>query len=53
MNTASQIAPLIGIAPACLALGVARATFYRAQQGVAMLVPAAPASALAPGPVRA
>ena len=42
MNTASQIAPLIGIAPACLALGVARATFYRAQQGVAMLCPRRP-----------
>jgi len=42
MNTATQIAPLIGIAPACLALGVARATFYRAQQGVAMLCPRRP-----------
>lgn len=31
MNAAMEIAPLNGIVAACLALGVARATFYRAQ----------------------
>ena len=31
MNTAVQIAPRVGIVAACWALGVARATFYRAQ----------------------
>lgn len=32
MNTAREIAPEIGIAAACRGLGVARATFYRAQR---------------------
>ena len=32
MNTAREVAPRIGIGVACLALGVARATFYRAQR---------------------
>ena len=31
MNSAREVAPQIGIAAACLGLGVARATFYRAQ----------------------
>ncbi len=31
MSTALEIAPVVGIAAACLALGVARATFYRVQ----------------------
>src|SRR3989338_9891065 len=34
MNTAVQIAPRVGIVAACGALGVARATFYRAQAPV-------------------
>jgi hypothetical protein len=41
-NTATEMAPLIGIAPACLALGVSRASFYRAQRGVPMLCPRRP-----------
>lgn len=32
MNTAREVAPRIGIGVACLALGIARATFYRAQR---------------------
>jgi putative transposase len=32
MSTALALAPLVNIVTACLALGVARATFYRAQQ---------------------
>lgn len=31
MSAAVQIAPMVGVLAACLALGVARATFYRAQ----------------------
>jgi putative transposase len=31
MNSAREVAPQIGIAAACKGLGVARATFYRAQ----------------------
>ena len=42
MSTASAMAAHIGIAPACLALGVSRATFYRAQQAVAMSYPRRP-----------
>jgi putative transposase len=42
MSNALQIAPLIGVAAACLALGVSRATFYRAQQGPAMNCPRRP-----------
>jgi hypothetical protein len=36
MNTALEIAPQIGIVAACRGLGVARATFYRAQRPVAV-----------------
>lgn len=36
MNSAREIAPHIGIAAACLGLGVARATFYRAQRPVSV-----------------
>jgi transposase InsO family protein len=42
MSTATELAPRIGIAPARLPLGVSRATFYRAQQGAAMLYPRRP-----------
>ena len=42
MSTASAMAAHIGIAPACLALGVSRATFYRAHQVVAMSYPRRP-----------
>lgn len=45
MNAAIEIAPLIGVALACLALGVARATFYRAQHGPAMNCPRRPRTA--------
>jgi putative transposase len=34
MNTALELAPLVGVVAACWALGVARATYYRAQAGV-------------------
>ena len=34
MNIAREVAPQIGIAAACIGLGVARATFYRAQRPV-------------------
>ncbi len=34
MNSAREVAPQIGIAAACIGLGVARATFYRAQRPV-------------------
>jgi len=34
MNSAREVAPQIGIAAACRGLGVARATFYRAQRPV-------------------
>ena len=36
MNIAREVAPHIGIAAACLGLGVARATFYRAQRPVSV-----------------
>ena len=36
MNIAREVAPQIGIAAACLGLGVARATFYRAQRPVSV-----------------
>ena len=36
MNSAMEVAPQIGIAAACLGLGVARATFYRAQRLVSV-----------------
>ncbi|MGH8480089.1 MAG: hypothetical protein ACREXK_11035, partial [Gammaproteobacteria bacterium] len=36
MNTALEIAPKIGIVAACSGLGVARATFYRAQRPVSV-----------------
>ena len=36
MNSAKAIAPHIGIAAACIGLGVARATFYRAQRPVSV-----------------
>ena len=39
MNSAVELAVLSGVAAACLALGVARATFYRARQPVQMLGP--------------
>ena len=42
MNTVTEIAPKIGIATACLGLGVARATFYRAQHPVSARQPRAP-----------
>lgn len=42
MTSAAELAPLIGILAACLALGVARATFYRAQQPAQMLWPRLP-----------
>ena len=32
MNSAREVAPQIGIVAACIGLGVARATFYRAQR---------------------
>ncbi len=54
MNTAMAIGPRIGIAPGCSGLGVARATFYRAQRPVsarqprASGTPRAAASALPP-----
>jgi len=41
MNTAIQVAPLIGIGVACLAFGIARATFYRAQRPVSARRPRA------------
>jgi putative transposase len=37
MSAAIELAPLIGIALACVVLGVSRATFYRAQQGPAVV----------------
>ena len=49
MNAAVELAPLVGIVLACVALGVSRATYYRLHQGAAMAprrVPRAP-SALA------
>ena len=45
MNTAREIAPLIGIAAACLGLGIARATFYRAARPVSARQPRAPCPA--------
>jgi putative transposase len=42
MNTALEIAPEIGIAAACRGLGVARATFYRAQRPVPAQKPKVP-----------
>ncbi len=36
MNSAKAIAPHIGIAAACIGLGVPRATFYRAQRPVSV-----------------
>jgi putative transposase len=39
MNTAVEIAPRIGVVAACLALGVARATFYRAKLQAAARLP--------------
>ena len=36
MNIAREVAPQIGIAGACIGLGVARATFYRAQRPVSV-----------------
>ena len=42
MTTATELAPLIGVLAACLALGVARATFYRARQPAQMLWPRLP-----------
>lgn len=42
MSAALEIAPLVGVALACLALGVSRATFYRAQQGPVMNCPRRP-----------
>ena len=37
MSAVIELAPLIGIALACVVLGVSRATFYRAQQGPAVV----------------
>ena len=45
MNIARKVASQIGIAAACIGLGVARATFYRAQRPVSVQqanVPRAP-----------
>ncbi len=42
MTTAMELAPFTGILAACLALGVTRATFYRARQPVQMLWPRPP-----------
>ena len=42
MNTALEIAPEIGIVAACSGLGVARATFYRAQRPVSVRQSRAP-----------
>jgi putative transposase len=42
MNSAMAMAPQFGIAAACLGLGVARATFYRAQHPVSARQPRAP-----------
>jgi len=42
MTGALELAPLSGVLAACLALGVARATFYRARQPVQMLWPRQP-----------
>lgn len=42
MNIAREVAPQIGIAAACIGLGVARATFYRAQRPVSARQPRAP-----------
>ena len=42
MNIVREIAPQIGIATACLGLGVARATFYRAQHPVSVRQPRVP-----------
>ena len=39
MNSAREVAPQIGIAAACIGLGVARATFYRAQRPVSVRRP--------------
>ena len=39
MTTAMELAPVTGILAACLALGVTRATFYRARQPMQMLWP--------------
>jgi putative transposase len=38
MNTAIELAPLTGVAGACLGLGVSRATFYRALRPAARVV---------------
>ncbi|MGH8471798.1 MAG: IS3 family transposase, partial [Gammaproteobacteria bacterium] len=46
MNTALEIAPEIGIVAACSGLGVARATFYRAQRPVSPRQSRAPRPAL-------
>jgi hypothetical protein len=51
MNIAMAIAPQIGIAAACLGLGVARATFSRATSGVGA-AGQCPACILAPGAER-
>ena len=40
--TALDVAPQVGIAAACIGLGVARATFYRAQRPVSARQPRAP-----------
>ena len=37
MSTSIALAPLVGIVTACAALGVARATFYRAQSSTPRL----------------
>jgi putative transposase len=42
MNSAMAMAPQFGIAAACRGLGVARATFYRAQRPVSARQPRAP-----------
>ena len=42
MNAASQLASEVGTAPACVAVGVARATFYRYRQVAESPRPAKP-----------
>jgi hypothetical protein len=53
MGPAAELGLLVGIAMACAALGVARASFYRARRGLAPKVVAHhPRHVLAPGRVK-
>jgi putative transposase len=49
MQTVHELAPRLGIAPTCQALGLARASYYRAQQPRRPARPRRAARALAPG----